>query len=81
MKHLKYLSMIALTLAMFTSCAHKQCGSSKSCDLKNKSACSKGECSKDKSCCQDKCNHCTGEKEACKTKDCDSKHHEEKKAS
>ena len=68
---MKLLTIFLMTASLFTftSCASMK--ADKSCCLKNKE-CRDGKCKKDKSCCEDACNSCSGEKDGC-GKSCDLK--------
>jgi hypothetical protein len=71
---MKYLNIVALfaTLAFGAACSHGV-----ACK-KSHHACQTAECKADKSCCENKCGECTGEKNACKGNHCAQKTEEKK---
>lgn len=69
MKLLKNTLLIG-TLFFAFSCAH---GNKSCCDKNMSQACVQGQCKLDKSCCENKCKKCTGEKDSCKKAQCHTK--------
>lgn len=66
MKLLRNL-LLAGTMVVGFSCSHmnKSC-----CAPHGSTACKGGQCKVDKSCCENKCGQCTGDKKSCSTGKC-----------
>ena len=68
---MKLLTSLLMTASLFTFASCSSLHADHSCCSKNKE-CREGNCKKDKSCCDNECNSCSGEKGDC-GKNCDLK--------
>lgn len=68
MKLLKNTLLLGSLMFAF-SCGHM--GHKACCSKSMSKSCVEGQCKKDKSCCDNKCTKCTGEKDSCKKAQCD----------
>ncbi len=70
---MKYLKSALLLGSLFVAFSCASTADDGCCGPKGPTACAEGQCKKDKSCCEDKCGNCSGEKNSCKSGQCDLK--------